>query len=193
MSDLSGNLAPAVPGFVRRARSADLEDMGRVHAQSMLASLQAGLGGALPLEVRQAVSATELSRGWTTAVASPPSPKHHVLVATQAEKVVGLAALAPSWQVDATGEALPDGDKAAEVTAMGVLPAHQRQGHGSRLLAACADHARADGAKVLVVWAVRGDESWSRTLTAAGLAPTGAHRLLPVGAGVTEDCWAAAL
>lgn len=193
MSDAPDLLAPATPGFVRPARRGDLEALGHVHAESMLASLRAALGGALPPEVRQTVGAADLSRRWETAVTSPPSPEHHVLVATQADEVVGLAATAPSWQVDATGAVLPGGAKAAEVTAMGVLPRHQRHGHGSRLLTACADHARVDGAEVLVVWAVRGDESWARALAAAGLALTGAHRRLSAGAGVQEDCWAAAL
>ena len=52
---------------------------------------------------------------------------------------------------------------------------------------------RQDGARALVAWAVRGDESVSRLLTSVGMAPTGAHRVLGVGEGITEDCWAASL
>jgi len=55
------------------------------------------------------------------------------------------------------------------------------------------DLARQDGARALVAWAVRGDESVSRLLTSVGMAPTGAHRVLGVGEGITEDCWAASL
>ena len=55
------------------------------------------------------------------------------------------------------------------------------------------DLARDDGAAMLTVWAVRGDESLARLLAGAGLEPTGSHRALPVGDGITEDCWAAAL
>ncbi|SPT52614.1 Acetyltransferase (GNAT) family [Actinomyces bovis] len=188
----SRSCAP-VPGFVRPARSADLPGLALAHAESMLASLTAGHDGPLPAEVREAVSVPVLERGWQTAVSAPPSPEHHVLVATEAEAVVGLAAVAPSPELDAAGTVRAGGDKAVEVTALGVRPQQQRRGHGSRLLAACADHARAAGARILVIWVVRGDESLARTLSAAGLAPTGAHRQLPVGTGVTEECWAAAL
>ena len=45
----------------------------------------------------------------------------------------------------------------------------------------------------MVVWAVRGDESLEGLLTAAGMERTGSWRELPVGQGVVEDCWAAAL
>ena len=83
--------------------------------------------------------------------------------------------------------------RAAELTALAVSPDHQRAGHGSRLLAAAVDLARADGAGVLLVWAVRGDESLTRLLAGAGLVPTGASRSLPVGRGVTEACWGASI
>ena len=56
-----------------------------------------------------------------------------------------------------------------------------------------ADHARADGARVLLVWAVRGDESVRGLLAGAGLERTPSRRELPVGRGVTEECWGAAL
>ena len=56
-----------------------------------------------------------------------------------------------------------------------------------------AGHARADGARVLLVWAVRGDESVRGLLAGAGLERTPSRRELPVGRGVTEECWGAAL
>ena len=153
---------------------------------------------------------------------APPSPAHHVLVATQDGEVVGLAALAPlpdvrqggptdagragtPSSVDGVGLGPTGADgatagpagagpvRAAELTALAVSPDHQRAGHGSRLLAAAVDLARADGAGVLLVWAVRGDESLTRLLAGAGLVPTGASRSLPVGRGVTEACWGASI
>ena len=51
----------------------------------------------------------------------------------------------------------------------------------------------ADGARVLLVWAVRGDESVRGLLAGAGLERTRSRRELPVGRGVTEECWGAAL
>ena len=195
---------PQVPvGFVRPARVEDLAAIGRVQAATMLASLQAGHaaehGAPLPEGVRAMIAAPVIAAGWETAVAEPPSPQHHVLVATtagsEAEElaVVGLLGLAPTQSMDAEGHVDEAGVQAVEVTALGVAPADQRQGHGSRLLAAAVDLARQNGARALVAWAVRGDESVSRLLASVGMAPTGAHRVLGVGDGIAEDCWAASL
>ena len=198
--DHDGPQAPG--GFVRPARAADLTAIGQVQATTMLASLEAGHtaehSAPLPEGVRAMIAAPVIAAGWETAVTEPPSPKHHVLVATtQADAasrtVVGLLGLAPTQSMDAEGHVDEAGVRAVEVTALGVEPASQRRGHGSRLLAAAVDLARQDGARALVAWAVRGDESVSRLLSSVGMAPTGAHRVLGVGEGITEDCWAASL
>lgn len=193
-------------GIVRAAVETDLPAMGEVHAATMLASLATGHEGPLPEDVRAMVSAPVVAAGWEPAITAPPSRAHHVLVAARDGAVVGLAGVAPTeltTAVDVSGtvddigateaERLRASEPAAEITALGVAPAHQRRGHGSRLLAAAADLARRDGATVLTMWVVRGDESLARLLTGAGLEPTGSHRALPVGGGVTEDCWAARL
>ena len=190
-------------GFVRPARLEDLAAIGQVQSATMLASLEAGhtaeRHAPLPEGVRAMIAAPVITAGWEAAVAEPPSPEHHVLVATTAEAdaanrtVVGLLGLAPTRSMDAEGHVDETGVQALEVTALGVEPDSQRRGHGSRLLAAAVDLARQDGAKALVAWAVRGDESVSRLLASVGMAPTGAHRVLSVGEGITEDCWVASL
>ena len=188
---------------MRPAGAEDLTAIGQVQAATMLASLQAGHtaehGTPLPQGVRAMIAAPVIAAGWEAAVTEPPSPEHHVLVATTAQAdaasrtVVGLLGLAPTQSMDAEGHVDEAGVRAVEVTALGVEPASQRRGHGSRLLAAAVDLARQDGARALVAWAVRGDESVSRLLSSVGMAPTGAHRVLGVGEGITEDCWAASL
>ena len=190
-------------GFVRPARAEDLTAIGQVQATTMLASLEAGHtaehSAPLPQGVRAMIAAPDIAAGWETAETEPPSPEHHVLVATTAEgdstdrTVVGLLGLAPTQSMDAEGHVDEAGVQAVEVTALGVAPADQRRGHGSRLLAAAVDLAHQNGARALVAWAVRGDESVSRLLASVGMAPTGAHRVLGVGDGITEDCWAASL
>ncbi|RRD29997.1 GNAT family N-acetyltransferase [Actinomyces bowdenii] len=207
-----GGRVPA-GGFVRPARAQDLARIGAIHAVTMRASLEAAHdaahGSPLPEGVRAMISAPVITAGWREAVASPPSPQHRVLVATQDGGVVGLLGMAPTRATDPdettsaarAGGAENDGDgptgaqqeTAAEITALGVDPGHQLHGHGSRLLAAAVDLARQDGASALVAWSVRGDESLTRLLRAVGMAPTGVHRQLPVGQGVIEDCWAASL
>ncbi|WP_159814125.1 GNAT family N-acetyltransferase [Actinomyces sp. zg328] len=184
-------------GFVRPARESDLPLIGRVHAATMLASMEAGHasahgGAGLPDGVRAMIAAPVVAAGWEEPVTAPPSPQHHVLVATRGPLVVGLVGLAPTQGLDDSGRPVP-GSGAVEVTAIGVAPEHQRQGHGSRLLAAAVDLAREDGARALLVWALRGDESMSRLFTAVGMAPTGMRRELPIGDGVVEDCWAATI
>lgn len=196
-SGLSGGPTAPEPGFVRPARESDLPLIGRVHAATMLASMEAGHasaheGAGLPAGVRAMIAAPVVAAGWEEPVTAPPSPHHHVLVATQGALVVGLLGLAPTQGLDDSGQPV-EGSRAVEVTAIGVAPEHQRLGHGSRLMAAAVDLAREDGASAVSVWAVRGDESMSRLLTAVGMAPTGMRRELPIGDGVVEDCWAAAL
>ena len=129
---------PQVPeGFVRPARMEDLAAIGRVQAATMLASLQAGHaaehGAPLPEGVRAMIAAPVIAAGWETAVAEPPSPQHHVLVATTAgseaeeRTVVGLLGLAPTQSMDAEGHVDEAGVQAVEVTALGVAPADQRR------------------------------------------------------------------
>lgn len=193
--------------FVRPATEADLEALGQVHSAVMTASLDAAHrdahGTALPASLTALLDPQVLAAGWREAVTAPPSPVHHLLVATQAGQVVGLVALAPSRgtivRVDdagaATDEPVPSHaeELGAEIVALGVLPSAQRAGHGSRLLAAASDVARADHATTLLAWAVRGDASLAGLLAQAGLERTGSTRQLPVGQGVVEECWAAAL
>ncbi|WP_136192248.1 GNAT family N-acetyltransferase [Actinomyces procaprae] len=205
--------SPSAVGFVREATAADLDAIGRVHAAAMLASLRAAHAAAhevpLPAGVEAMVAAPVIAAGWEQAVVAPPSPAHRVFVAVgEGGEVAGLIGVAPSPDgADATRAAgktsRVDDDAAAnpaltserglEITALGVAPGQQRRGHGSRLLAAATDQARAQGADVLLVWAVRGDDSLAGFLRGAGLTRTGSFRELPVGQGVTEDCWAAVL
>ncbi|QHO91244.1 GNAT family N-acetyltransferase [Actinomyces sp. 432] len=204
---------PTPGDFVREATAADLDAIGRVHAAAMLASLRAAHVAAhevpLPAGVEAMVAAPVIAAGWEQAVVSPPSPAHRVLVAVgEGGEVVGLIGVAPSPDgaatTNAAGEtsqadddAAADADAASgrgmEITALGVAPERQRRGHGSRLLAAASEQARAQGADVLLVWAVRGDESLAGFLRGAGLKRTESFRRLPVGQGVIEDCWAAVL
>ncbi|PHP52243.1 GNAT family N-acetyltransferase [Actinomyces ruminis] len=205
----SASSSPSAAGFVREATGADLEAIGRVHAAAMLASLRAAYTAAhdapLPAGVEAMVAPPVIAAGWEQAVLSPPSPAHRVLVAVGEGEVVGLVGVAPSpsgtdaagedggYAADAGAGAVPAANRGMEITALGVAPEQQRRGHGSRLLAAVTDQARAQGAGVLLVWAVRGDESLDGFLRGAGLTRTKSFRRLPVGQGVIEDCWAAVL
>lgn len=134
-----------------------------------------------------AVDTAAVSAQWHAAVTDPPSARHRVLTACAGVEVVGFLAYAP-----ADGVELPDsaGDVPVEVLALEVTASHTREGHGSRLLAACVDLARDAGATSLVTWAGQADDPRTRFLSSAGFAPAGPRRVLATAAGeVVESCW----
>jgi ribosomal protein S18 acetylase RimI-like enzyme len=158
-------LGPAgADASVRPATTADLPAVGAVHSRSW----RTAYADHLPREVLDALEPDGLAQAWRTAVTAPPSPRHHVLVACAGSTVVGFAA----------------GDGEGELVALHVDPAHQRRGHGSRLLSAAADLARADRVPVLSAWCPLVDTARRGFLESAGFGPDGAWRELEVpGAG----------
>lgn len=143
--------------------------------------------GIITEEELGAVDTPAVTAQWHAAVTEPPSRRHRVLTACAGAEVVGFLAFAP-----ATGVELPDaaGEVPLEVLALEVEASHTREGHGSRLLAACVDLSREAGATSLVVWAGQEDDARTRFLSSAGFAPAGPRRVLTTGAGdVVESCW----
>ncbi|WP_413453098.1 GNAT family N-acetyltransferase [Georgenia phoenicis] len=143
--------------------------------------------GIITEEELGAVDTAAVTAQWRAAVTEPPSPRHRVLTACAGAEVVGFLAFAPVEGVD-----LPDaaGDVPLEVLALEVTASHTREGHGSRLLAACVDLARDAGATSLLTWAGQTDDARTRFLSSAGFAPAGPRRVLATGAGeVVESCW----
>lgn len=166
---------------VRPATPEDESAITRVQLRSWRASHAEVLGALL-----EDVDVAAVRDRWTDALTSPPSPAHRVLVACAGARVVGFAASVPLP---------PDG---VDVVALEVDPDHQRGGHGSRLLTACVDLARQDGAQHLSTWVLEGDPARERFLAASGLGRAGDHRELalpprPGGAPVTavEHRWVA--
>ena len=133
------------------------------------------------------VDTDAVSAQWHAAITTPPTPRHRVLTALAGREVVGFLAFAPAQHTQ-----LPDsaGTAPVEVLALEVAAAHTRQGHGSRLLAACADLVRDVGGTALVVWADQGDEARTRFLASAGFAPAGPRRALDTETvELVESCW----
>src|SRR5665647_3574819 len=88
----------------------------------------------------------------------------------------------------------PVDSEGVEVLALEVDPDHQRGGHGSRLLTACVDLARQEGARYLATGVLEGDEVRERFLAASGLGPDGGRRQLAIGTAgddrsVVENRW----
>lgn len=163
-----------VAGFVREATAADASAVA--HIQSTCWSHDYDW----PAEVFAALAASDPEMQWARAVIAPPGPGHRLLVATHGSEVVGFAALAPCLDADAApGE--------SEIIAWEVLPEHRGHGHGSRLLAALADHARSGGAHTLIIWMAADDEARRFVVHDAGFEPDGAHRTVQL-----DESWSAA-
>jgi GNAT superfamily N-acetyltransferase len=149
---------------VRVARVSDAPAVGLVQAVVW----REAYAGLLPDDVVAQFEPRAFTGAWRDSLMSPPSPDHVLLVACAGEQVVGFAAVAPSTD--------PDGEAVAELLVIAVHPEARRQGHGSRLLNAVVDTARARGREALSVWVVAGADDTRGFLTAAGLEPDGAHR-----------------
>lgn len=157
---------------VRLARASDAHGVGLVQARAW----QSRYAGTLPKGVLAELEPADLADRWRAATSSPPSPRHRVLVALEHDRVVGFAATAPSEDPDL--EPMLDG----ELVMLLVDPDATGRGHGSRLLAAAAEHLRGDGFRHAVSWVLATDDAWRAFLDGAGWAPDGAHRELDTGA-----------
>ena len=82
-------------------------------------------------------------------------------------------------------DAVPEGT--VEISPLLVEPRWGRRGHGSRLLAAVVDHARADGMQRAIVWIPEADTASREFYLSAGWAPDGLVRALDTGAGELRE------
>ncbi len=165
------SVRPALPG----------DEVAVVAVQ--LRAWQSGLAAAVP-DLLERVDALAMTTRWAEAITAPPTPGHRVLVALDGARVVGVAAVVP----------VPQG---VEVVTLEVDPDHRRGGHGSRLLAACVDLGRLDGADHVLTWGLDHDAAREQFLAAAGLGRDGAARVLAEGAteaeSLVERRWVAAI
>lgn len=166
--------------FVRPAHADDVAAIARIQVRTW----RWGYGDVLPgpaLEEATGQAAEEQWRAnWEEAVTEPPSKRHAVLVATDDGEVAGFAALEPATDADC----LPATD--AELLTLLVDAEAGRRGHGSRLLAACADHLRAHGFVTVVTWIFADDAVTRSFLESAGWGFDGAHRDLEMGEPVRQ-------
>ncbi len=140
---------------VRPASSGDAAAIGAVQSRSW----RLAYADLLPPQMLAEMTPQVLAEPWRRAVAEPPSPRHVVLVAVADDLVIGFLALA-----------------GIEIAALVVDPFHQRQGHGSRLLAAAVDTLRDGDASRLQIWVPEADEVMLSFLASAGITPDGARR-----------------
>lgn len=161
-----------------------LAEDARAWAAIQVAAWRASYETLWPAEALAALDVDAIEATWQAALSSPPTAKHRLFTACAGPVVVGFAALAPAADDEGTGE----------IVALEVSPARQSDGHGSRLLAACADVLRQTNAAAIRTWALTGDDVRAAFLSSAGLAPTGLVRTVDVlGTEITEEVWRATL
>jgi predicted N-acetyltransferase YhbS len=156
---------------VRPARPADADEVGRIQVETW----RLGYAGVLPSAVLDALSAEDAAATWSEAIATPPSRHHRLLVAQEGEWTVGFVAL------------VPEDEDAVAIGPLLVEPRWGRRGHGSRLLAAAVDTARADGAARAVAWLPEADEVSRTFFASAGWAADGYARVLDTGTGQLRE------
>jgi len=165
---------------VRAARAEDVSEIARIQVDTW----RSAYTSVLPEPVLADLSVDAAQRAWRTAIEEPPTEYHHVLVAQEQRWVVGFAALRP---VDETEVGLPDARSSTNLGPLIVEPRWGRRGHGSRLLAAAVDHARADGVTHMITWVPSGDGPSLSFFRSAGWATDGYARGLETGAGEVRE------
>jgi GNAT superfamily N-acetyltransferase len=128
--------------------------------------------GLLPAEVLEAMDPQEFAAAWHTSLNKPKDARNRVMVALERNTIRGFAITGPASDPDS--DPILDG----EVSDFTIDPDQTRQGHGSRLMQACADTLRADRFTRAVWWLNSTDDALRGFLTGAGWAPDGAHREL---------------
>jgi GNAT superfamily N-acetyltransferase len=169
---------------VRPARTADAPAIARVQAVTWRTAYRT----ILPAEVLDRWDESAAAASWHAAIVAPPTPAHGVLVAVEQDVVVGFAAHGPA---ELSGDEQPHpAGPSSEVATLLVEPRWGRRGHGSRLLAAVADLAQADGTARLQVWVPEQDRVSAGFLESAGWARDGWARTLDTGgAPLREVRW----
>src|SRR3954447_10380957 len=165
---------------VRPARPDDADEIGRIQVETW----RTAYFEILPAPVLESLSAADAAAVWGAAIAAPPSPRHHVLVALEQQWRGGFVAVGPAEDLEADD---PDPDTTVSFAPILVEPRWGRRGHGSRLLAAAVEHARGDGMTRAVAWIPEGDTPSREFLLSAGWAPDGLARALDTGAGELRE------
>ncbi|OUZ07973.1 GNAT family N-acetyltransferase [Aeromicrobium sp. PE09-221] len=152
----------------------DVEAIAALQAESWRESFTDVLGDQL-----DSLRPHDLAERWRQVIAAPRDARQRVIVALERATVRGFALVHPCHDEDA--DRVADG----EIGEFVIDSEHRGQGHGSRLLQACADTLRADRFTRAVWWLGSTDDTTRAFATAAGWAADGAHRELAAETGAT--------
>ena len=148
-------------------------------ARIQLQSWRESFADVIPADVLAAVDPVAMSERWSSIISTPKDARLRVLVALERADVRGFALVHPSHD--------PDSDQVAdgEVGEFVIDPAHQRAGHGSRLLQAAMDTLQADTFTRALWWVTSTDDILRSFVTESGWEADGAHRELAAETGST--------
>lgn len=159
---------------VRPARASDIAEIARIQVETW----QFSYADVLPAEALAGLTVESASQVWLPAVSTPPSTRHHVLVAMEGQWTVGFTAFGPAD--DLQPEDI-EPDTTMTVGPLIVEARWRRRGHGSRLMAATVDLARTDGMTRALAWVPETDNGTREFLVGAGWSPDGLVRALDTG------------
>ncbi|HET7327689.1 MAG TPA: GNAT family N-acetyltransferase [Nocardioidaceae bacterium] len=159
---------PTADVSVRLAWPADARDIARLQVRAW----RTGYADLLPAQLLESLEEDAFAAQWTEAITTPAQARNRVLVALERVTVTGFALTATADDPDA------DPAKDGQVAELVVDPDKLGQGHGSRLLTACADTLRADKFERATYWLNSTDDALRAFLESAGWATDGAHREL---------------
>jgi GNAT superfamily N-acetyltransferase len=165
---------------VRSAQPGDVGEIARIQIETW----RVGYQEILPEPVLAGLSVETAQEAWTGAITAPPSPQHHVLVAVEGQWLVGFVAFGPA---EPTSPEEPEPERTVAIGPLLVEPRWGRRGHGSRLLAAAIDIARADGMVRALAWVPGGDGPSLALYRSAGWETDGFARTLDTGAGEVRE------
>jgi GNAT superfamily N-acetyltransferase len=174
-------LTGSADASVRPARPQDAPDIARIQ----LITWRTAYRSVLPAAVLDDWDDDAVTSAWRSAAASPPTPGHGLLVAREGDTAVGFVAFGPA-ELTADEQSHPAGPT-TELSTLLVEPRWGRRGHGSRLLAAVVDLARAAGTARLQSWLLEPDTVSAGFLESAGWAPDGWARTLDTGAAPLRE------
>ena len=160
-----GTMTAVIPDSVRLALPTEAEAIAALQRRAWVAHLPGQASSAM----LAAVDLSEMTSSWQEAIVRPPLAQYRVLVAVDAERITGFAAIGPSSDPDA------DPAKDGLVAEFVIDPVAQGRGHGSRLLNAVADTLRADGFHRATWWVRSTDDVLLGFLRTAGWDADGAH------------------
>lgn len=180
-------------GRVRPARRGEGHQLGRLQAQTILASLEQAAGHPLSAQATAQLHPDSLGRAWERAISATPQAGEVLVAVDGTDQVVGFASFSAPYPIPEQylrQTALLTHPAEAEINALEVPQNFGRQGHGSRLLAAATDLLLQRGAKRIQIWLITKDEGRVRFFSSAGFVPAGVRRTLDVvGVDVEEQLW----